>query len=82
MFETRTDDGMVIYRPFRLSNLVSDLEVGPSTLDHTHIREGVVVRVENPDGTTHFLKAKSYEFKVLEGIIKNNDSYVDMEEVS
>lgn len=65
-----------------LVTLVDNLMVGSSTLDHTHIREGVVLRVENPNGDTHFLKSKSYEFKVLEGIIKNNDEYVDMEEVS
>lgn len=67
---------------FSLAQYVEDLEVGSSTIDHTHIREGVVLRVENPNGDTHFLKSKSYDFKVLEGIIKSDDSYVDTEEIS
>ncbi len=65
-----------------LDFLVDKFMVGSSTLDHTHIREGVVLRVENPSGSTLYLKAKSYEFRVLEGIIKSNDDYVDLEETS
>ncbi len=62
--------------------IVDNYMDGPSLLDHTHIREGVVLRVENPDGTTLYQKAKSFPFKVLEGIVKNNDEYVDPEEAS
>jgi hypothetical protein len=53
---------------------------GPSTLDSTHLREGVCVRVETSDGRIYCLKNKSFAFKVLEGIIKLDDSYVDLEE--
>lgn len=54
---------------------------GASTLDVTHIREGVVVRVESPVGTT-WAKHKSFAFKVLEGIVKLDDTYVDTEEIA
>ena len=52
----------------------------PSLIDPTHIREGVVIRVDQPDGHTKFYKSKSYAFKLLEGIIKSNEEYNDLEE--
>jgi hypothetical protein len=55
---------------------------GPSILDPTHIREGVCLRVEEPTGRIWFAKHKSFTFKVLEGIIKDNENYVDTEEVA
>lgn len=61
---------------------VADLMEGPSLLDESHIREGVVVRAELPDGSTTFLKSKSFTFGVLEGYLKTADDYVDTEEVS
>lgn len=45
----------------------------------THIKEGVVVRIENRRTFTAF-KSKTHEFKVLEGIIKEDASAPDMEE--
>lgn len=52
----------------------------PSTLDSTHIIEGVVVRALNkPDFAV--AKEKSYNFKVIEGIIKAEAEAPDMEEV-
>jgi hypothetical protein len=65
-----------------LQALVDDLMEGPSTLDPSHIREGVVVRVDKPNGTTDFLKAKSFTFGLLEGYIKSDEDYVDLEEIS
>lgn len=53
-----------------------------SRLDHTQIQEGVCVRLEQSDGSVKFLKNKSYGFKLLEGIIKSDENYVDMEESS
>jgi hypothetical protein len=51
-------------------------------LDESHIREGICVRVENMDtGKSTIWKNKTFAFKVLEGIAKNDDSYVDTEEV-
>ena len=60
---------------------VDSLVTGPSTVDQSHIREGVVVRVESNTGTD-FYKHKSFEFGVLEGYLKEKDDYVDMEEAS
>lgn len=45
----------------------------------THVKEGVVVRIENRRTFTAF-KSKTYEFKVLEGIIKETSDAPDMEE--
>jgi hypothetical protein len=51
-------------------------------LDLSHIREGICVRIENPDtGKSTIWKNKTFAFKVLEGIAKNSESYVDTEEV-
>jgi len=65
-----------------VKNLVDKLTEGVSTLDSRHIREGVVVRIENDLGETEFLKSKSFVFGVLEGYLKNHDDYVDTEEIS
>lgn len=45
----------------------------------THVKEGVVVRIENRRTFTAF-KSKTYEFRVLEGIIKEDAIEPDMEE--
>lgn len=45
----------------------------------THIAEGVVVRIDNRDSFTAY-KDKVFEFKVCEGIIKDNSDEPDMEE--
>lgn len=51
-----------------------------STIDATHIIEGVVVRALNaPDFKV--AKEKSFLFKVIEGIVKENASTPDIEEV-
>lgn len=57
------------------------LSQGSSTLDASHIREGVVVRVEAPGGSTIGYKWKGYWFAELEGISKNSEDFVDPEEV-
>lgn len=44
------------------------LSQGPDPLDPTHIREGVVIRIER--AKPKFIKHKSFEFKVLEGIVE------------
>ncbi len=66
----------------KLDEIVETLTEGPDIIDDSHIREGVVIRAENPDGTTVFLKSKSFDFLVLEGVAKDNADYVDLEEVS
>lgn len=47
-----------------------------------HIREGVTLRLEDNTGKLiRILKYKSFAFCVLEGIRKNTDDYVDLEEI-
>lgn len=57
---------------------VNLLEDGIDPIGKTHLREGVIVRIENREKFTA-LKQKSFNFKVLEGIIKSED-VLDMEE--
>lgn len=59
---------------------VHQYEDGPSTIDPTHIREGVVVRVNNKS-KIHVYKQKNINFKILEGIIKENALTPDREEM-
>jgi hypothetical protein len=65
----------------KLLELCEELSQGNSLLDTDHIREGIVLRVEAPNVETHY-KYKSFWFCELEGIAKNNDEYVDPEEIS
>ncbi|MCK5021216.1 MAG: hypothetical protein KAS32_29670, partial [Candidatus Peribacteraceae bacterium] len=65
----------------KLTEKVSEMMEGDSTIDPSHIREGVVVRADNGSGTI-FMKAKSHTFGLLEGYIKEDENYVDMEEVA
>lgn len=53
---------------------------GESTLDFSHIREGVCFRIENEYGTKIY-KHKSIPFKIMEDILKADD-VADMEESS
>ena len=52
---------------------------GPDPIGKTHLREGVVVRIVNRPKFAAY-KAKSFEFKVLENIVKVNADAPDMEE--
>jgi hypothetical protein len=63
----------------RLFDYVQELVSGPSTIDPRHIKEGVCVRIENNLHSLKVFKHKSFEFKVLEGIIKDS-GVADMEE--
>jgi hypothetical protein len=63
-----------------LTEFVEKSAKGESLLDSSHIREGVCVRVEGGLKPTIY-KHKSFEFKVLEGIVKDT-GVVDMEEAS
>lgn len=59
-----------------LRGIVEFRTEGPSTVDPSHIREGVVIRAND-----EFYKNKSFTFGVLEGYIKDT-GIVDMEESS
>lgn len=52
-----------------------------STLDTRHMMEGIVIRIENPEGTS-FYKSKNWLFGILEGYLKENSDYVDNEEIN
>jgi len=56
-------------------------EVMMSTIDPFTVREGVVVRYESDQGFG-WLKQKSYAFFAMEGILRDDNAYVDREEVS
>lgn len=60
------------------SNIVETLGTGASVLDSRHIKEGVCVRIEGGLHNKTF-KFKSFNFKVLEGIVKDS-GVVDAEE--
>ncbi len=61
-----------------LMNRVDNYCDGIDPVGKTHIREGVVVRIDNKKKFTAF-KHKNFNFKVLEGIIKSDD-VIDIEE--
>lgn len=61
-----------------LNDRVSKFVDGADPIGKTHVREGVVVRIDNKEKFTAF-KHKNFYFKVLEGIIKADD-VLDMEE--
>ena len=52
---------------------------GPDPVGKTHIREGVVVRIENRETFTAY-KHKNRNFQILEGIMKENAETPDIEE--
>lgn len=52
---------------------------GADPIGKSHVREGIVVRIDNREKFKAF-KHKNFHFKVLEGIIKDNADAPDMEE--
>lgn len=52
---------------------------GPDPIGKTHVREGVVVRIVNRPSFTAY-KHKNFNFKVLEGIVKDVAEMPDIEE--
>lgn len=62
-----------------LLEIVKTLVKGRSIIDQSHIREGIVVRVESAQGVKAY-KYKSHTFLMLEGLAKDDDNYVDIEE--
>lgn len=64
----------------KLLKLVEEYSTGQSTVA-THWREGCVIRVDSISGRTYFLKEKNFEFRVLEGIVRDT-GIEDLEENS
>lgn len=52
----------------------------PSTIDSSHIIEGVVIRALNAPNSFRVAKNKSFNFRVIEGIIKDVAEQPDIEE--
>lgn len=75
----KTIDNFSINDIDEFRNYINEISDGADLIDPTHIREGVVVRVENRLEFTAY-KHKSMDFKILEGIIKENATSPDMEE--
>lgn len=61
--------------------IINDCAEQSSKIFPQHLREGVVVRIDNGTDIPIFLKHKSFIFKVLEGIIKETDTE-DLEEIN
>ncbi len=61
------------------SKLIETYSHHESTNFPNHIKEGIVVRIENGKPTPEFLKHKNYVYKVLEGIMKDHNP-ADIEE--
>ena len=59
--------------------IVDEAAKGASILDQRHIREGVVARIDHYGIKPKVFKHKSFEFKVLEGIVKDS-GVIDAEE--
>lgn len=65
-----------------LTEMAEGWAEGPDPIDPRHPKEGVVIRVDGADGHTWFLKQKGWLFRILEGLLKEDDSFVDIEEAS
>ena len=59
---------------------LTDAEDIADSIDASHIREGICIRIDKPNGKMEILKNKTFCFKCLEGIIKDS-GVVDSEEV-
>jgi hypothetical protein len=73
-----TEPFILNHTPSELTQMVEGLHGGPSTIDPSHIREGVVVRIDFQNNFNAY-KSKNFYFKVLEGIIKDEGG-LDIEE--
>ena len=64
----------------RLADKVKELTESESREFPDHIREGVCVRLEDGSFKPKILKNKAFLFRVMEGQIKEEDDYEDIEE--
>lgn len=66
-----------------ISARIDELICGADPLDPSHIREGVVIRIDKKNmNLTYFLKAKSAEYYALEDSSKLDEGFVDIEEAA
>jgi len=64
----------------KLIKMIDEVSDGVDLIDTRHIREGVCVRVDGSHWKT--FKNKGWSFKLLEGLVKEDDEYFDLEEIS
>lgn len=64
-----------------LMNEISSKLDKPSVVDKRHLEEGICVRLDK-GSLTKIYKEKGFYFKCLEGIAKEDETYVDTEEAS
>ena len=64
-----------------LLEVIEELAARPSNLSNQHISEGVCTEITHPNMMRTF-KAKNFAFRYLEGIVKDDSNYIDIEEVS
>lgn len=78
---SKLETSAIIYdgRQDWLLDLCEKLSNGPSTLDSSHLREGVCVRVEHETGFNIY-KYKSYTFLNMEQELKDDETSIDLEE--
>jgi len=62
-----------------IKNIAEQYYDGPDPIGKTHVREGVVIRVLNRPKFCAY-KHKNFSFKVLEGLVKAEETAPDMEE--
>lgn len=65
-----------------IKKISDELNCDSSCVANHQIREGVVLRVDLADQKFKCMKHKSLAFKVLEGILRNNNNFVDEEELA
>lgn len=65
----------------KLLGKVLEYTEGVDPIDSSHLREGLVLRAEH-NGRTYFYKSKSWAFGVMEGYLSEDDSQIDIEEIS
>jgi len=78
-FLTELDEVKAVSAGEWIINKAEEFYDGPDPIGKTHIREGVVVRILNRPKFTAY-KHKNFNFRVIEGIIKDVALEPDMEE--
>lgn len=81
MIGIETKDSSGKWEIGELYDLVNQLLNEDSQHFPMHLKEGICIRIDNGSFTPKILKHKAYNFKVLEGIIKDTDQ-VDIEEAN
>jgi hypothetical protein len=74
----------IVTSDMRMEDIVyglSEMRDTPSQVFPEHIKEGICVRIDNGSMTPIILKDKTYNFKIIENLIKS-DNIVDTEEAN